>query len=77
VFLDHQRDSTFINEQFERLITIAKRKGYAIAIAHPYPETIEYLEKNISRLKDHGITLKTASDIVNRHSPNRQQQAKM
>ncbi len=77
VFLDHQRDTAFMDEQFERLISIAKRKGYAIAIAHPYPETIEYLEKNISRLKEHGITLKTASDVVNYHSPNKQQQAKM
>ncbi len=77
VFLDHQRDATFINEQFERLISIAKRKGYAVAIAHPYPETIEYLQNNIDRLKEHGITLKTASDVVNYHSPNKQQQAKM
>jgi polysaccharide deacetylase 2 family uncharacterized protein YibQ len=77
VFLDHKRDSIFIAEQFERFINIAKRRGYAIAIGHPYPETIEYLKNNINRLKAHGIRLKIASELVNRHSPNKQQQAKM
>lgn len=77
VFLDHKRDSDFIAEQFERFISIAKRKGYAIAIAHPYPETIEYLRDNIKRLKAHGIRLRTASELVNHYSPNKQQQAKM
>jgi polysaccharide deacetylase 2 family uncharacterized protein YibQ len=76
VFLDHERDSGFIAEQFERFISIAKRKGYAIAIAHPYPETIKYLRDNINRLKAHGIRLRTASELVNYHSPNKQQ-AKM
>lgn len=77
VFLDHQRDSVFIAEQFERFISIAKRKGYAIAIAHPYPETIKYLKNNINRLKAQGIRLRTASELVNHYSPNKQQQAKM
>jgi polysaccharide deacetylase 2 family uncharacterized protein YibQ len=77
VFLDHQRDNAFIEEQFERFISIAKRQGYAIAIGHPYPETIEYLKNNIHRLKAHGIRLKTASELVNLYSPNKHQQAKM
>jgi hypothetical protein len=77
VFLDHQRDSAFIEEQFERFISIAKRRGYAIAIGHPYPETIEYLKNNIHRLKEQGIRLKTASELVNLYSPNKLQHAKM
>jgi polysaccharide deacetylase 2 family uncharacterized protein YibQ len=77
VFLDHQRDSIFIAEQFERFISIAKRNGYAIAIAHPYPETTKYLIDNIHRLEAHGIRLRSASELVNHYSPNKQQQAKM
>ena len=72
VFLDHQRDTVFIEEQFQRLISIAKRQGYAIAIGHPYPETIDYLKENLGRLKDQGIHLKTASEVVNHYSPNKQ-----
>jgi len=77
VFLDHERDSLFIEEQFERFITIAKRNGYAIAIAHPYPETIQYLIDNLHRLQAHGIRLVPASELVNHYSPNRVQQGKM
>jgi polysaccharide deacetylase 2 family uncharacterized protein YibQ len=77
VFLDHKRDNIFIAEQFDRFISIAKRNGYAIAIAHPYPETTQYLIDNIHRLKAHGIRLVSASELVNHYSPNKQQQAKM
>jgi polysaccharide deacetylase 2 family uncharacterized protein YibQ len=76
VFLDHKRDSLFMAEQFERFINIAKGNGYAIAIAHPYPETIQYLINNIHRLQAHGIRLMPVSELVGRYSPNRQQQAK-
>jgi polysaccharide deacetylase 2 family uncharacterized protein YibQ len=71
IFLDHERTPEFIASQFSKLITVAKRKGYAIAIAHPYPETIEYLEKNLNKLSQEGIRLVPASHLVNIHSPNR------
>ncbi|MGH1486405.1 MAG: divergent polysaccharide deacetylase family protein [Cellvibrionaceae bacterium] len=71
VFLDHERNTAFITQQFSKLIAVAKRRGYAIAIAHPYPETIDYLSKNIATLKEQGIRLVPASHLVNLHSPNR------
>ncbi|MEO0442840.1 MAG: divergent polysaccharide deacetylase family protein [Pseudomonadota bacterium] len=78
IFLDHKRETKFIAGQFEQLVRLAKRKGYAIAIAHPYPETLSYLQQHIHRLADEGITLVSASSLVNKYSPNRRQvQAKM
>ena len=78
IFLDHERNYGFINAQFKQLIVVAKRRGYAIAIAHPYPETIAFLQEHVSRLSENGITLVPASQLVNRYSPNRQQiQARM
>ncbi len=71
IFLDHKRDPGFIDEQFAQFIAVAKRRGYAIAIAHPYPETLDYLQKNISRLASQGIQLTNASKLVNSHSPNK------
>ncbi len=71
IFLDHERDPAFIDEQFAQFIAVAKRRGYAIAIAHPYPETLDYLQKNISRLASQGIQLTSASKLVNSHSPNK------
>lgn len=72
VFLDHERNPEFIHKQFSQLITVAKRRGYAVAIAHPYPETIRYLKANLNTLSKQGIKLVPASLLVNTHSPNRQ-----
>ena len=71
VFLDHERNTGFITQQFSKLISVAKRRGYAIAIAHPYPETIDYLSQNIATLKEQGIHLVPASHLVNLYSPNK------
>lgn len=70
VFLDNERDPQSIDHQFMLLIQKAKRKGYAIAIAHPYPETINYLKQNLGKLAASGIELVPASTLVHRHSPN-------
>ncbi len=70
IFLDHTPTTDFINEQFNKLMAIAKRKGYAVAIAHPYPETINYLKQQLPKLKEQNIELVSASALVFDHSPN-------
>lgn len=69
IFLDHEPNKPFIHRQFQQLILIAKRQGYAVAIAHPHPETIAYLEENLSVLASHNIRLVTASTLAKRLSP--------
>ncbi len=70
VFLDHQQTEAFIQEQFNRLVYIAKNKGYAVAIAHPYPETIRFLKQALPKLALQNIELVSASELVLSHSPN-------
>lgn len=78
IFLDNDRDKAVLEQQFSTLLKVAKRKGFAIGIGHPYPETITYLEENLKRLEQHGIQLVPASLLVDRFSPNLQKmQAKM
>ncbi|HLC14748.1 MAG TPA: divergent polysaccharide deacetylase family protein, partial [Thermodesulfovibrionia bacterium] len=43
VFLDHDNDPASIEKQWDELIEIAKEKGQAIAIGHPYDNTIAFL----------------------------------
>lgn len=43
VFLDDRREITHIRKQLMSAIGIAKSRGSAIAIGHPYPETIQIL----------------------------------
>lgn len=64
VFLDHERTSAFLEQQFVELMVIAKRKGYAVGIGHPYPETIQFLSENTRRLEANGIKLLPVSKIL-------------
>lgn len=50
VFLDHDRDPNTIERQFDLLKAQAKRTGFALAIGHPYPETLEILERRLGAL---------------------------
>ena len=52
VFLDNERDRDLIAAQLRLAVDIARRTGSAIAIGHPYPETLDVLERwNNSRDK--------------------------
>ncbi len=76
VFLDDVRDKKAIRKEFRRLLTLARKHGSAIGIGHPYPETLEVLRKEISKLDSKGIRLIPASQLVaikngddRRHNP--------
>lgn len=45
VFLDFDRKPEKIAKQLHLAVKIAKRRGYAIAIGHPYPETFAVLSQ--------------------------------
>lgn len=50
VFLDNSRDVKYIKGQIAEAVSIARKKGSAIAIGHPYPETIEALKESAASL---------------------------
>ncbi|WP_111657990.1 divergent polysaccharide deacetylase family protein [Isoalcanivorax indicus] len=64
IFLDNERDLLAINEQFNALLRIARRRGSAIAIGHPYPETLEYLARVLPLLADAGVELVPVSALL-------------
>ena len=47
VFLDNADDLKEIAHQWERLLNIAKKEGYAIALAHPRQNTFDFLKKTL------------------------------
>jgi polysaccharide deacetylase 2 family uncharacterized protein YibQ len=68
VFLDNSRRPEAIRQQFHELIRTAKRQGHALAIGHPYPETLRVLEEEIPRLAEQGVTLvpvRTLTTLMN------------
>jgi polysaccharide deacetylase 2 family uncharacterized protein YibQ len=57
IFLDNQLTEDYINKQFQSLIKHAKNQHFAIAIAHPHPETIKALLRLIPTLQQNNIEL--------------------
>ncbi|MDH0646044.1 divergent polysaccharide deacetylase family protein [Pseudomonas sp. GD03858] len=57
VFLDDERTVQAISAQLQQGVTLARKQGSAVLIGHPYPQTLEVLEKQMPRLKSQGIEL--------------------
>lgn len=74
VFLDNERSEQQIAIQFERLLRMARISGSAVAIGHPYPETLAILETKLRELESEGVMLVSVSEIINHQRRNRQWQ---
>lgn len=64
VFLDNTRDKAYIKGQIRELVAIAKKKGKAIGIGHPHPETIEALRETVDELAKEGVTVVRLSELI-------------
>lgn len=68
VFLDHIRSEEFLQTAFDRGIAIARRRGHAVIIAHPYAITMSFLERSLAELPA-DVTLATLSELVSPAEP--------
>jgi polysaccharide deacetylase 2 family uncharacterized protein YibQ len=64
VFLDADPSPHAIRMQLDRLVRIASKRGAAVAIAHPYPETLATLERELPGLPERGVQLVPISELV-------------
>lgn len=64
IFLDPDKKESTLQKQFDRFVNIINKHGYALAIAHPYPKTIKFLQQNVEKLKQQGIRLVPASYLI-------------
>jgi polysaccharide deacetylase 2 family uncharacterized protein YibQ len=64
VFLDNERTEAAIRRQLDQAERIARRAGTAIAIGHPYPETIRALARWLPQARARGLRLVPASAVV-------------
>lgn len=71
VFLDNDRSEAAIQREFLRLTKLAQRTGLAVAIGHPYPETLAFLEAELPLLEARKIELIPVSQAVNFVEPDR------
>jgi len=64
VFLDPDRSPETVAREFERMKEVARQRGQVVAIGHPYPSTLELLERELPRLAEEGFELVNVSEIV-------------
>ena len=64
IFIDHVESEQFILKQLNLLIKRAKRKGTALAIAHPKKVTLAILERWLPELEAKGIQLVPVSTLI-------------
>jgi len=77
VFLDNVRSKSAIKKEFKRLLKLARKQGYAVAIGHPYPTTMRVLKQELAKLPASGIRLIPVSQIVQMQMGDRQWQASL
>jgi len=64
VFLDSEVGVSYSRQKLVELFKLAKKKGRAIAIGHPFPETLQALRDSLSLPRKYGVRLVLASQVV-------------
>jgi len=64
VFLDNRPEQDYIRRQLRRLVSTARRRGSAIGIGHPYPQTLAVLAEELPALRRQGVEIVPVSRLV-------------
>ncbi len=64
VFLDNTPAPGAIRRQFEHLLETARKRGYAVGIGHPYPETLTVLAEVLAEPEKTGVALVSVSEMI-------------
>jgi len=64
LFLDNEQDVEQISREIRKLAVLAGRKGQAVGICHPYPQTLEALRREAPYLKQQGIEIVPVSQLL-------------
>ncbi|MDT8404428.1 divergent polysaccharide deacetylase family protein [Sulfuriflexus sp.] len=66
IFLDAEPGEAFVERQFARLVKVAKQRGTALAIGHPYPATMKVLKQRLQELDEMGVDLVAVGELIQR-----------
>lgn len=64
VFLDSVKSYSHSRQQIKKLISIARKKGSAIAIGHPFQSTLDAIRDSIPGIREKGIKIVFVSEMV-------------
>jgi uncharacterized protein len=65
VFLDDDMSLKAVRGQLEQTERVARHKGYAVAIGHPHPATLQALEEWLPEAQKQGFVFVPIKDLVN------------
>ena len=69
IFLDNELTEENLQRQFNKLMRIADKYHWGIAIAHPHPETVAFLQQQLPTLAARGIALVPLSQLMAATNP--------
>ena len=69
IFIDAEDDPAFIRHQLREVEKLARERGWAVAIGHPHPDTLDALEAWLPGLRGRGIVQVPLSYLVARERP--------
>lgn len=69
VFLDSDPSPEAIANELQRAIRLAHKQGFAVAIGHPYPATLDHLERALPELERQGIRLISPGQLLRELNP--------
>ena len=69
VFIDHENTPEFIESALRKVEKTARRKGSAIAIGHPHPQTVDALKEWLPTLEAKGFQLVPITAVVAERDP--------
>ena len=72
IFIDSSKNEEDIKSQLRYLKKIAARKGFAVAIGHPYPSTIRLLSDYLPTLLEHNIEVVPVTKLIELHAQQQQ-----
>lgn len=64
VFLDNKNDYNYIMGQFHQAEKVADKNGYAVAIGHPYSQTLKVLQDWLKEAEKNGYEVVHLSDLL-------------
>lgn len=64
IFLDNIREEWAIERQLEKSVRLALRRGTALAIGHPYPETLAVLRRELPLLAARGVRIVGVAELI-------------
>ncbi len=73
VFLDNDRKPALIHKQFAELLATARHRGFAVAIGHPYPETLAVLADELQGLAGQEVQLVAVTRLIELEKERRKQ----